>query len=251
MRRTRFGLLSTVVLLGLAGTARAADDDVKAIVTRAIKAHGGEETLNKYKAAQSKNKGKITIAGVGEVDFTQELSLMQPDKLKDVMQLEIGGKTISVVTIANGDKLSIEADGKAVDINDDIKEALKDAQHMMKAARLVTLLKDKDNELSLVGEVKVEDKPAVGIRVASKGHKDLSLFFNKDTGLLAKVEFRGKSPMGGKEYTEERIILEYEKTDGIPRPKKILVKHDGEKFLEAEVVEAKFLEKMDDSEFKK
>jgi len=251
MRRTRFALLSAVVLLGLAAAARAADDDVKAIVTRAIKAHGGEETLTKYKAAQSKNKGKITIAGVGEVDFTQELSLMQPDKLKDVMELQIGGKTISVVTIANGDKLSIDADGKAVDINDDIKEALKDAQHMMKTARLVTLLKDKENELSLVGEVKVEDKPAVGIRVASKGHKDISLFFNKDTGLLAKVEFRAKSPMGGKEYTEERIILEYEKTNGIPRPKKVLVKHDGEKFLEAEVVEAKFLEKLDDSEFKK
>ena len=31
---------------------------------------------------------------------------------------------------------------------------------------------------------------AVGVRVASKGQKDVSLYFNKETGLLAKVERR-------------------------------------------------------------
>jgi hypothetical protein len=47
-------------------------------------------------------------------------------------------------------------------------------------------------------------------------------------------------------------VKEYEKNkDGIPLAKKVLIKHDGKTFLEAEVLEIKYFEKLDDSEFKK
>jgi hypothetical protein len=256
MRRTLHCLLSAAVVLGFAFATRAADDDVKAILARAIKAHGGEEALTKHQAGQTKSKGKLTIPGLGETDFTSESAFMLPDKFKETVDLEVMGKKINVVTIANGDQVSIDTtvDGNniPVKITDEIKDALKEQQYMMKAARLVALTKDKSFQLEPLGEVKVEGKPAVGIRVSSKGHKDLSLYFNKDTGLLAKSERRSVEPMSGKEFTEERIILDYEKTkEGIPLPKKVLVKHDGEKHIEAEIVEAKWLEKLDESEFKK
>jgi hypothetical protein len=252
MRRMLFPLLS-VVLFGLVPGARAADDDVKAILAKAIKAHGGEEALTKYKAAQAKNKGKINIPGVGESDFTQEVAYMLPGKFKETLELSIGGNQIKITTLINGDKTSIDANGKDVEITDNIKKALEEARYTMKTARLVSLPKDKDVELSALGEVKVEGKPTVGILVKSKGHNDISLFFNKETGLIAKLEHRTVEGQTGKEITEERIILEYGKKDdnGIATPKKILVKHDGEKFMEAEVVESKFLEKLDESEFKK
>ena len=256
MRRTLHCLLSAAVVLGFAFAARAADDDVKAILAKAIKAHGGEEALTKHQAGQTKSKGKLVIPGLGETDFTSESAFMLPDKFKEAIDFEVMGKKINVVTIANGDKVSIDTtvDGNnvPVKITDEIKDAMKEQQYMMKAARLVALTKDKSFQLEPLGEVKVEGKPAVGIRVSSKGHKDLSLYFNKDTGLLAKSERRSVDPMSGKEFTEERIILDYEKTkEGIPLPKKVLVKHDGEKHVEAEIVEAKWLEKLDDSEFKK
>ena len=52
---------------------------------------------------------------------------------------------------------------------------------------------------------------------------------------------------------EERIILEYSQKDreGFTLAQRILVRHDGEKFMEAEVTEAKPLEKLDEGEFKK
>src|SRR5262249_28344666 len=214
--------------------------------------HGGEDDLAKYKAAQATNKGKITLPGVGEVEFTQNLSYMLPDKIKDVMELSVGGQKINVVTVANGDKISIEVNGKAIEVPDQAKEALKDARHMMKVARLVPLVREKGYELSLIGEVKVEDKPAIGVRVSAKDQKDINLFFDKETGLLAKLEHRTADPTGGNEVTEERIILEYQKNkDGIPMPKKVVVRHDGKTFIEAEVIEATLLEKLDDSEFTK
>jgi hypothetical protein len=55
------------------------------------------------------------------------------------------------------------------------------------------------------------------------------------------------------EVTEERIILEYNKKnkDGLLLPRKVRLDHDGKKFLEVEVIEAKRLEKLDDSMFQK
>ena len=44
MRHVLLPLL-TAVLLGLGTSARAAEDEVKAILAKAIKAHGGEEAL--------------------------------------------------------------------------------------------------------------------------------------------------------------------------------------------------------------
>jgi hypothetical protein len=50
---------------------------------------------------------------------------------------------------------------------------------------------------------------------------------------------------------EERIILEYQDVDGMKSAKKVLVNRDGKKFTEAEVLEVKFLDKVDDAEFTK
>jgi hypothetical protein len=128
---------------------------------------------------------------------------------------------------------------------------MKDIGHVMQVARLAPL-KDKAYELTLIGDDKVEGKKVVGVRVTKKGSKDVSLFFDKETGMLMKVEHRGVAPGTEMEVNEERIITEYGKNkDGVPYAKKVVVKHDGKQFLEAEIIEAKLLEKLDDSEFKK
>ena len=247
---SRLLALSAVLALVWGPPARAADEP-KDILAKAIKAHGGEEALTKYKAGQSKNKGKINIPGAGEVEFTQEVSFMIPDKFKESMELKVGNQTINTLTLVNGDKMTIEVNGKAIETPDQAKAALKDAGHIIDIARLVPL-KDKKYELSIIGEDKVEGKKVVGVRVSAKDQKDVSAYFDKETGLLAKLEYRGTDPTTGKEITEERIITEYAKgKSGVPHPKKIIVKHDGKQFLEAEVTEIKHFEKLDDSEFKK
>jgi hypothetical protein len=243
--------LSLLVVVGFAPMLKAADDDPKEIVAKAIKAHGGEEFLTKNKAAQLKSKGKINIPGAGELDFTQETAFMLPDKFRDSIDLTVMNMTINVKTLVNGETVSLEVNGKEVDGADKVKKAIKDTGHVMDVGRLVTL-KDKAYELSLIGEDKVEGKKVIGIRVAKKGQKDVSLYFDKETGLIAKLEYRGAEPGTDNEVNEERIIKEYEKNkDGIPLAKKVVVKHDGKTFLEAEVLEVKHFEKLDDSEFKK
>jgi len=250
MSRVLTLLGSAALVLVLAPAARAADEP-KDIVAKAIKAHGGEEYLTKHKAAQSKNKGKIALPGVGDVEFTQEVSYMIPGKLRESVEMTIAGQSISVLTIVNGDKVTLEVNGKEMELPGQAKDSLKDIGHVMQIARLVTL-KDKKFELSLIGDDKVEGKKVVGIRVSAKDQKDVSVYFDKETGLIAKLEYRGADPTTGKEITEERIVMEYAKSKaGIPQAKKIVVKHDGKQFLEAEIVEQKTMEKLDDDVFKK
>lgn len=247
----RVALLAVVPALMLAAPVRAADE-AKEIIEKAIKAHGGQEGLTKYKATQSKNKGKIDLPGVGEVDFTQETSAMLPDKVRESMELSIAGQKVSVLTLINGDKMVIEVNGKEIDVPAAAKDAIKDLGYMLKVGRLASLTTEKGFELSLIGGDKVEGKAVVGVRVSSKGHKDISLYFDKKTNLLAKLEHRTADATTGNEISEERIVTEYTKNkDGMPIPKTVLVKRDGKKFLEAEVLEVTYLEKLDDSEFKK
>jgi hypothetical protein len=250
MSRLLFPASALTLAVLIAPAARAADEP-KDILEKAIKAHGGAELLSKYKAARVKAKGKIDIPGVGEVEFTQETASMVPNKFRDSMELKIAGKNYTVNTLINGDKCSIELDGKAIDVGDKLDETLKDVGNILQIGRLVPL-REKTYELSLIGEDKVEGKKVVGLRVASKGHRDVSVYFDKDTGLIAKLEYRTVDPNSGNEVNEERIITEYGKDkDGVPDPKTIVIKHDGKKFLEAEVLEHTQLEKLDDSEFKK
>jgi hypothetical protein len=251
MSRSLALLLSVAVPLALAPVARAADEP-KDIIANAIKAHGGEEFLTKNKAAQSKNKGKINIPGVGEAEFTQETMYMLPDKFKDSMDLKIMNQNVNVLVLVNGDKAVIEFNGKAIDIPDAAKTSLKELGHVLGVAQLAPLLKDKKYELSIIGDDKVGGKEVVGVRVSAKGQKDISLFFDKKTHLLAKMAFRSADPTTGNEIDEERIVTEYQKNkDGVQVPKKIAMKRDGKDFLEAEVLELQYLEKIDESEFKK
>jgi len=235
---------------GLLLTAGArAEDEAKAVIAKAIKAHGGEEALTKFQAGQTRAKGKIEL--LGGLEFTQQSSFMLPDKLKETVDMEVMGQQVRVVSIVNGTKLSIEANGQEVPVEDKVKDMLKDAGYAMKVSRLVPLVKEKGFELAPLGEVKVNDKPAVGVRVSSKGEKDISLFFDKETGLLTKWEHRTVDPQSGNEITEERIVTEYTKTDGVPTAKKVTVNHDGSKFMELEILETKRVEKLEDSEFAK
>jgi len=245
--RIQVAFLSVAFLLN-AGVIRA-EDDPKAIVEKAIKAHGGAEKLMKYKASRMKGKGKVDTP-VGELEFTQESAAMLPDKIKEVSEFEVMGQKVRTVTLINGDKASIEANGKEVPLKDEIKDAIREGVKQLQVARLVPL-RDKKFELSLVGETKVLDKPAVTIRVVAKGMKDVNLSFDKKSGLLVKVEARKLDPMNGQEVTEERIVSEYKTQDGMAIPQKVLINRDGKKYLELTIEEVKYLDKIDDSEFSK
>jgi hypothetical protein len=93
----------------------------------------------------------------------------------------------------------------------------------------------------VVGESQVEDRPALGVRLECAGDQPINLYFDAKTHLLVKWERRTKSP-GSQEITEERYFKEYKDVNGIPRPFRVVVQHDGVQFAEWEASEQQVLE---------
>ncbi|HEV3235713.1 MAG TPA: hypothetical protein VGZ25_01915 [Gemmataceae bacterium] len=247
----RYSVGLTLVVAGIlafAGNA-SADDETQALIEKAIKAHGGREKLSEKKTIQVKTKGTLEIMS-SSLPFTQEMTIQPPKQLKEVIDLDVNGIKITVNTVFNDGKAWINANGKEVEVTDKIMEELKEGVYKAEVMDMVKL-KDKKYELSSLGEVTVNDKKALGVKVACKGHKDLNIYFDKETGLITKVEGQALDSTTMQEVAEERIITEYQDVDGHKVAKKVLINRDGKKFMEAEVVEVKFVDKLDDSHFGK
>jgi hypothetical protein len=248
-RLTMRTLLISALAVGLVltGSVRAPAQDAKAILDKAVKVSGGLERLTKFRAVQTNVKGKLEA--MGGLEFTQEASMQEPDKIKAVVHLTVNGMQVTVTTVYNGKQGWINANGQTIDMPPGVMEAMKDAVEVMTLTRLA-FAGGKDFEASLLGESKVNDRPVVGVKVSRKEHKDVNLYFDKDSGLLVKMEHRAKDE-SGQEVDEERILSDYHDVDGHQVPKKVVVTRGGKKYLEAEVTDMKFLEKLEDSEFAK
>jgi hypothetical protein len=236
-------------MLAVLRPVRADDDDaakLKAVIKKAIKAHGGAEKLKKLQATVTKSKGKFYGMGEG-IEYEQEMSMQLPNRIR--VYVEAGDFKFTQIT--NGDKGWRKIGDNTEDLT---KEQLDESKENLYAATVAHLvvLTDKAYELSSLGEVKVGDRPAIGVRVKHKGHRDVSLFFDKEKGLLLKSETRGKDTMGdGGEFTAVMLYKDYKKVDGLMAPHKIVINHDGKLFVEAEITEVKYSEKLDDNVFDK
>jgi hypothetical protein len=235
-------LLCVVVHLGRAG-----DGDAAAVINKAIKAHFPKGLDTKNQGLRTKAKGTLHVAGL-DLPFTQEVAVQAASKFKEVMELTVMNKKVTVTTTFDGKKGRIVADDKDVEVSDDILNELKEAVYGMGLMQGL-FLKDKSVKLSVVGDVKVKDKPAVGITVSREGKKDINLYFDKETGLVSKVEMRKRDLMSGQEVTEERFITEYQDVADRKVAKKVEVLRDGKELIEAEIVDVQVLPSLDDSEF--
>ena len=104
MRRMWFALLGVGVCLTLApGPARAQEDEARAVIDKAIQAHGGEKALEKIKGIQVKSKGTVHQP-TGELAFTSEDYWQSPDKFKNVIKATIMGKAYTEVKAFDGKK---------------------------------------------------------------------------------------------------------------------------------------------------
>ncbi len=75
------------------------------------------------------------------------------------------------------------------------------------------MLQDKSYSLAFVGEVQVKDRPAVGIKIASKGRPHVTLYFDKDSWYLLKAEHRRPDPSTKNEVLYEEFFSDYQEVN--------------------------------------
>jgi hypothetical protein len=250
MRIQRCAPLALAFMMAAGLTLRAADQgEVQAIIDKSIKAHGGEEKLAKLKAVTMRFKGTVQTMGMA-IPFSGEIVIQGSDQTRTALDVEVNGQKITIVNVLNRKKGWNKVDDNTTDMTpEQLTEAQEGALHNY--VTMLAPLKNKTFTLASLGEVQVENRPALGIRVSSKGHRDVNLYFDKDTYLLVKTDTRVKDEESGMEVNQETIYGDFKEIDGIKESMKIAVKKDGKPFVEGTVEHIKREEKLDDSIFAK
>ncbi len=222
----------------------------RAVVVRAVQACGGEATLRRCRAVQTRVRGTFFRGAIRDlpvdVAFTLEASYQLPNQYKEVKVVEVNGRQLTLTTVFDGVHGWQRAGGQPKRLDDAQLAEAREEAHLLRIIRVLPLL-DRGFTLTTLPDATVEGRAAVGVRAACKGHPDALLHFDKETGLLLRVQ-RHTSVLK-QDLTEERLLSDYRAVDGVQSPRKTVVYLDGRKMMEAEVVQARFLERLDERVF--
>jgi len=251
MRRWILGLAVALVSAGAA----AADDKAVAVVKKAIQAHGGADTLDKYKAGRFKLTGDIVIAET-EVEFSGSVAYHLPDRFRLTMSGMYMGEKLLIEQVVNGDKIRNTVRLGDMDISpngEDDKEEVKFGVVLQEAEQLTPLLDAKKFTLKAADDADVDGKKAaVVVAQPSAVKREIKMYFDKESGLLVKTANRGRitgDDGQSKEVDEETYGSGYKAVNGMQVPTKLVINHDGKKFMSMELTDIEVLEKIGAREF--
>ncbi|MCI0460735.1 MAG: hypothetical protein L0Z62_27605 [Gemmataceae bacterium] len=210
MGKTLAAVLAGWLWLALGGHAHAQEAEARALIEKAVKAQGGLDKLDKSVAAYRKSKGAFLTDGF---TFTGE-SYSEPGNRR---RLVLQGKTKEVpgtrVLVLVDDKGWISFDGVTYDLDKEFLARIHRSIYADRVCALVTLLRDKGYTLTVLGESQIKDKAVLGVKVQSEGKPDVSLYFDKTTGLLFKSAVRMMDPNLGREALQEVYYYDYKRYD--------------------------------------
>jgi hypothetical protein len=240
-------VLSLVV--GIAGWAPAGEAaDARAIIDKAIKAMGGEEKLAQSGGLTGTAKG--TFSGLGlTVNCSVEGASQLPRQKRMQLKFQYLLMNITYIQVLDGDRGWLQVRGNTEEMDKEQLAAAKEDAYADWVSSILPLARDRSFTLTTLQEININDRPAVGVKVSSKGHIDVELYFDKESGLLVKSKTTGQDLRSKKAFEQESFFSGYKKVDGVQKATKRLVKRDGKEFMNIEFTEVKLHDKLPDKEF--
>jgi hypothetical protein len=215
-----------------------------AVIDRALAAHGAEQALAKFRNDMRKATGTLYVAE-RQVQFTTEVALSLPDKMRHVIDLDKGTR---VVTVVNGERGWQFRGGAVVELGKESLAEWREGLYLWWVGSLVPLKKE-GFDLAPIPEAQINGKPAVGVKVASKGRPDVKLYFDKGSGLLVKLATRVS--LAGETVDKEILFSDYKDFDGVKLYTSLLETRDGKKESELRGMTHAVPAKVDESLFGK
>lgn len=196
----------------------AAAEDARALLERAIEAHGGAARLERTKKGYLKGKVEASqgnVASKYELEETFDL----PARYRRTFNGSDNDTPFHLDMAFTGKEGWVrKGDGPAHDGS--VREQLTLVQHWHAILAMLLLLRGKDIDLTPLPDETKEGRAFAGLRAASRqGSSDV--YFDKSTGLLARSKRVMPELLGGKEATVESFYDDYRDIQGIHYPMKI------------------------------
>jgi hypothetical protein len=247
-RAVPFLILAPLVMV----SAAPADEpqEARRVVEKALRALGGKEKLAGVKAATFKTKGKFYWFGAA-TDFTGEMAVQGLAKARTVMTFEVMGMKQTIIAVVNGDKGWVKANDTVTEIDQKtLAVQMGDHGYITEMALLLPLARgDKGLTLSPVGDGKVGDRPTTGVEVSRKNYSTVRLFFDKETALPLKLEW--KASVADKEETHDIVLGDYKEVGGLKVAMRLTARRNGKVFYEYDISDFKAVDQLDDKVLEK
>jgi hypothetical protein len=237
MRGSRFASLAWCMLVTDAGSSRGDNtEDARKVIAVAIKALGGEAKLLRCKAVVCKGEGTIQVHGQ-PISCAIRLVFQPPYQHSQI----VSGTGFKVTTVLNGDRAWRNTNGSVVEMNKEQVREYKQTLYSEQVAGLTPLMKCEGMTLLLLKESKIEGTLCIGVKVCCKSYRDVTLYLDRKTGLLIKMEMIVKER--GSFFTQETFFHDYESFGGLLRPRRVITTRDRREFMSWQVTENQTLEK--------
>ena len=241
----RYGI--AIAIVGLSILPALAQESAAEIVDRAIRATGTTaDRLEQLQVSTQKMRG-VMVAPVGELPTRKGLLYQGDNQFRAAFEISVNDRMTGTSLGISGEKgWRIYPTG----ISDALGESeINDIRDELYCRWLSTLapLKSNDVTLETLPSIKVNQQPAVGVKVTRKGKPTVSLYFDKKTMLLVKSVFTGRE--SGVKVTKETIFSDFQAFQNMQLPTKIVEVHNGLKAASWTVQDYSFPGKIDVKQF--
>jgi hypothetical protein len=237
MRGVRRVVVALALVLGTGAAARADEQAViQRIVDKAIQAAGGEAKLKKFCSTVWRNHSLVYGRG-GVVESSGEYALDTLDHYRSDVTTTDHGQTSRRIIVVNGRKCWVNENGRTVAVPKSFLKRVMAGNFNVVMANNPANLKNRSLKLSLVDEVKIGDRRAVGITVAHPSGPVVTLYFDKEKGLVLKAASSGFD--GDRRVVHETVYTYHREVQGVWIPFKASTFENGKLTSEMELIEIK------------
>jgi hypothetical protein len=219
-------------------------DSPRTIVDKAVQAMGGADNLPPWTA------GRIKYQALGK-DGTEaiiEESFKFPGYYKRSTLIKKPGGEVKRLTVINrGQGWEKKDDAPVREIQSTFANR---TEHEFGGFCNLRPLLDKETELLVTGEDRVNDRLCTVIRAEVKGSEPMALYFDKETCLLRKTRKAMKDPDSPLPIVVDTFLDDYQPNGKTMLPMKVQAFQGERRFLNLKFVEIEFSDKIDLSEFK-
>ena len=246
-------LVPLAVMFALASAAPAADDaaEAKAIVEKAIKARG-DKPGDKHTAMTWKEKGTLGMGKVLELLYTADCAFQAPDKFRQTTTISFGDAKGHGTTVINGENAWQDEAEEVKKLTGGGLARAQNGVYQFWVTSLTSLVTEKGFTLAIAKGKDVDKKPTVGVTVIRDKKPVTTLYFDRESGLLVKLEMTVKDGLEeGKELLWEVYFSDYKEADGKKHFTKRKHVSNGKTVMEYTLFDHTTAEKLDAKLFEK